>query len=468
MASIDTDYLIIGSGAVGMAFADTLLDETDAHITIVDRHGKPGGHWNDAYSFVSLHQPSAYYGVNSMQLGSGQVDTAGLNKGYYELASGPEVSGYFERVMHQRFLPSGRVSYFPMSDYLGDGRFVSLLSGEQSSVDIRRKTVDATYYGTNVPSTHIPKFAVAGGVRLIPPNGLPQLWQGKEARPDKYVILGAGKTAMDTGVWLLRSGARADDIIWVAPRDSWLLNRNVTQPGAEFFQQTIGGQAALMEALAGSGDADEVFARLEAAGVMLRIDPSSSPRMFHYATISAGEIELLRTIRNVVRMGRVESIDAQGMVLEQGDCPVGGNAIYIDCTATAVERRPVVPQFQGELITLQMIRVPQPAFSAALTAFIEANFDGDDAKNALGRPVPLPDDIKQYPAANLVNMMNQMAWMQNEKVREWINDSRLDGFGKTIASVTPADTEKMELLTRFRGNAMAAAANIPKLMAQAT
>jgi NAD(P)-binding Rossmann-like domain len=467
MSEIETDYLIIGSGAVGMAFADTVLDETDAHITIIDRHGKPGGHWNDAYSFVALHQPSAYYGVNSMQLGSGQIDAAGLNKGYYELASGPEVSGYFERVMHQRFLPSGRVSYFPMSDYLGDGRFVSHLSGAESRVDIRRKTVDATYYGTNVPSTHIPKFAAAEGVRLIPPNGLPQLWQGKGPRPEKYVILGAGKTAMDVGVWLLRSGARAQDIIWVAPRDSWLLNRNVTQPGAEFFHQTIGGQAALMEALAGSGDADALFARLECDGVMLRIDSNSSPRMFHYATISAGEVELLRTIKHVVRMGRVQSIDADGMTLQQGDYPVADNAIYIDCTATAVERRPVVPQFQEGLITLQMIRVPQPAFSAALTAFIEANFDDDDTKNALGKPVPLPDDIKQYPAANLTNMMNQMAWMQNDKVREWINASRLDGFGKAIAAVGPDDADKIALLNRFRENAMAAAANIPKLMALA-
>jgi hypothetical protein len=467
MPEMETDYLVIGSGAVGMAFADTLLDETDAHITIIDRHGKPGGHWNDAYPFVALHQPSAFYGVNSTQLGSGEIDTGGLNKGFYELATGSEVSGYFERVMHQRFLPSGRVSYFPMANYLGDGRFVSLLSGEESTVTIRRKTVDATYYGTNVPSTHTPKFAVADGIRLIPPNGLPQLWQGKAPRPDKYVILGAGKTAMDVGVWLLRSGARAEDIIWVAPRDSWLLNRKVTQPGVEFFDQTIGGQAALMEALAQSGDAEELFARLERDGVMLRIDPNSSPRMFHYATISVGEVELLRTIKQVIRMGRVQSIDAQGMKLEQGDYPVAGNAIYIDCTATAVERRPVVPQFQEDLITLQMIRVPQPAFSAALTAFIEANFDDDAAKNALGRPVPLPDDITSYPAANLTNMMNQMAWMQNEKVRDWINASRLDGFGKTIAGVSRADTEKMDLLNRFRGNAMAAAANIPKLMAQA-
>jgi hypothetical protein len=467
MRELETDYLIIGSGAVGMAFADTLLSESDAHITIIDRHGKPGGHWNDAYSFVALHQPSAFYGVNSTELGSRQIDTGGLNKGYYELASGSEVSGYFERVMHQHFLPSGRVSYFPMSDYLGDGRFVSLLSGEESTVAIRRKTVDATYYGTNVPSTHVPKFSVADGVLLIPPNGLPQLWQGKQARPDKYVILGAGKTAMDVGVWLLRSGARADDIIWVAPRDSWLFNRNVTQPGMEFFHQTIGGQAALMEALAGSGDAEELFARLERDGVMLRIDPDSSPRMFHYATVSLAEVELLRTIKQVVRMGRVKSIDERGMTLEQGDYPLSGNAIYIDCTATAVERRPAIPQFQGDRITLQMIRVPQPAFSAALSAFIEANFDDDDTKNALGKPVPLPDDIAQYPAANLVNMMNQMAWMQNDKVRDWIHASRLDGFGKVIASVKPDDAEKMEILGRFRANAMAAAGNIPKLMAQA-
>ena len=43
MPDFETDYLVVGSGAVGMAFADTLLDESDAHVTIVDRHGKPGG-----------------------------------------------------------------------------------------------------------------------------------------------------------------------------------------------------------------------------------------------------------------------------------------------------------------------------------------------------------------------------------------------------------------------------------------
>ena len=117
MAHTETDYLVIGAGAVGLAFADTLLAETNAHITIIDRHGKPGGHWNDAYPFVALHQPSAFYGVNSMALGSDRKDTFGPNSGRYDFALNTEVSSYFDTVMQQKLLPSGRVSYHPMSDY---------------------------------------------------------------------------------------------------------------------------------------------------------------------------------------------------------------------------------------------------------------------------------------------------------------------------------------------------------------
>ena len=254
MQHIETDYLIIGSGAAGLAFADTLIDESSAHITLVDRHGKPGGHWNDAYSFVTLHQPSAFYGVNSMTLGANRKDTVGANKGLYELASGPEVSGYFDRVMNQKLLPSGRVSYHPMCNYLGGDaaghRFVSILSGAETQVTVRKKLIDATYYSPTVPSTHTPKYHVGAGVRLVTPNALAHLWQGKQERAKHFMIIGAGKTAMDVGVWLLNAGAQPDDISWVTPRDSWLVNRLQTQPGAEFFDDAIGGQANQMEAFA--------------------------------------------------------------------------------------------------------------------------------------------------------------------------------------------------------------------------
>jgi hypothetical protein len=465
MKSIETDYLVIGAGAVGLAFADTLIAETDAHVAIVDRHGKPGGHWNDAYSFVALHQPSAFYGVNSVPLGSNRKDSVGVNKGLYELASGPEISGYFDSVMRQQLLPTGRVSYFPMSDYLGDGRFASLLSGEETAVSTRRKIVDATYYGTSVPATRKPAYKVADDVTVVPPNALPHLWMSKGERPERYVIIGAGKTAMDVGIWLLNSGTSPQMIHWVMPRDSWLLNRLRTQPGLEFFDETIGGQAAQMEAFAQSQSVDEIFERLEAAGVMLRIYPDRQPSMFHYATISEGEIVELRRIGNVIRMGHVQAVEAGRLILDGGELPMPGNTLYVDCTASAVEKRPAVPIFQGSDIVLQLVRVPQPAFSAALVAYVEAHYDDDTKKNQLCATVPFPHNLGEYPRTNAINMMNQFQWMQDPKLSAWIRNSRLDGFGKVIAAIEPGDAAKMELLGRLRGNAMAAVGNMQRLAA---
>ena len=467
MTRIETDYLVVGAGAVGLAFADTLLAETQAHITIVDRHGKPGGHWNDAYSFVSLHQPSAFYGVNSLALGSGRKDSIGVNAGMYELASGPEVSGYFDTVMRQQLLPSGRVRYLPMSDYRGDGRIVSLLSGEETQVSTR-KTVDATYYGTTVPATHTPKFAVGDGVRLVTPNALPQLWMSKDPRPTRYVIVGAGKTAMDVGVWLLASGAAPASIIWVMPRDSWLLDRARIQPGIEFFDATLGAQAAQMEAFATAATIDDLFEKLEAIGLMVRIDPAVKPAMMHYATISRGEIAQLQRIETVIRRGHVHAIEADALVFGDGRVAVDRGALYIDCTASAVEKRPAIPIFQADRIVPQLVRAPQPAFSAALVAFVEAHFDDDEQKNALCTTVPFPDGLESFPATNIVNMMNQVRWSQNKLLRKWIQGCRLDGFGKVVAAVDPGDGAKRAVLAKFQAHGMAAMANLQRLAAAST
>ena len=64
--SLTTDYLIIGAGTMGMCFLDELINNSSSLTAIiVDQRDKPGGHWNDAYSFVRLHQPAVTYGVNS-------------------------------------------------------------------------------------------------------------------------------------------------------------------------------------------------------------------------------------------------------------------------------------------------------------------------------------------------------------------------------------------------------------------
>lgn len=142
-----------------LAFADAVLNELpDALIIIVDRHGNSGGYWNDGFLFVTLHQPSVCYGVAPLQLGAGQIDTHGLNAGMFELASRPEMSAYFGPVMYLVLLPTSRVRYFPMSEYAGDGRIVSLVSGAETQVRIACKTIDATFARTSVPATHRRKF----------------------------------------------------------------------------------------------------------------------------------------------------------------------------------------------------------------------------------------------------------------------------------------------------------------------
>ena len=59
MQVIETDYLIVGAGAAGMAFADSLIAECDVDVVMVERRHCRGGHWNDAYPFVRIHHASA-------------------------------------------------------------------------------------------------------------------------------------------------------------------------------------------------------------------------------------------------------------------------------------------------------------------------------------------------------------------------------------------------------------------------
>src|SRR5215470_12444507 len=118
MTPLETDYLVIGAGAAGMAFTDELIANCDADVVMVDRRHRPGGHWNDAYPFVRLHQPSANYGVNSRVLGNNRIDESGPNAGFYERATAAEICDYFSRVVDD-LVASGQVQFFGMSDYRG-------------------------------------------------------------------------------------------------------------------------------------------------------------------------------------------------------------------------------------------------------------------------------------------------------------------------------------------------------------
>lgn len=443
---LETDYLVIGSGAMGMAFVDTLLSETDAHVIMVDRYAKPGGHWNVAYPFVTLHQPSQFYGVSSKELSKGQKDEIGLNKGYYDLASGAEVGAYFDDVMRNTFLPTGRVQYFPLSDYKGDYKFESMLTGEQFEVKVRKKLVDCTQLYTSVPATHTPGFEIEEGVNFMPLNDLPKV----KTPPEGFVVVGAGKTGMDACVWLLTNGINPEKITWIVSRDSWVLDRANTQPGMEFFEATLGTQAKQMQAIAESTSIENLFDRLEEAGVFHRLDPNVRPKIFHGATVSKLEMEQLQRIPNIVRMGRVQKITPDQIILDEGTIPTSPNHIHVDCSASAITNLETKPIFQGKLITPQTVRAYQPVFSASVVAYVEANYEDDKTKNKLCQVVPLPNEDVDWIPMTAAQMVNQITWSQDKTLRRWVRQNRLDGFGKLVAEVDRTDVVKMAILKKFR------------------
>jgi hypothetical protein len=458
---IETDYLIVGAGTVGMAFADALLNETEATIAIVDRYGTPGGHWTRAYPFVRLHQPSAFYGVNSRDLGSGTTDASGWNAGLFELASGAEVVAYFDQVLRQRFLPSGRVQYFPMCEY-AEGGVVSLVSRERHEVRAK-KIVDATYSQTQVPSMRPPPYDVADGVSCVPPNALTTIDHAFES----YVVVGAGKTGMDACLWLLANGVSPDRLSWIMPRDSWLLDRATIQPGAEFFDSTIGGFALQMESAALATSVDDLFKRLESTGQLLRIDRNVRPTMYRCATVSIAELEQLRRIENIIRMGHVRSIGPGEIVLDNGTVPTSADTLHIDCTADGLGRRPAVPVFDGDRITLQCVRTCQPAFSAAFIGHVEVACDGEAQKNELCAPVMIPDTDLEWLTTTLTNSKNTARWNADPALAEWMRNSRLDAYSQAGRGATPNEAQ-VKMVQKIGEHAPRAIENLERLLGVAS
>ncbi len=457
---LDVDYLVVGAGAMGMAFTDVLLTETDATVALVDRHPRPGGHWNVAYPFVRLHQPSSFYGVNSTPLGHDALDTAGGNRGLYELASGPEVVTYFEQVLQRRFLPSGRVRYFPMCEHLGERRWRSLVSGAGYQAAPHATVVDATYMRVTVPAMGPPAYDVASGVRCVPVNGL----AGLDAPAERYVVVGAGKTGIDACLFLLANGVAPDAITWIMPRDAWLLDRATVQPGTAFFGATMGNVAGSFEAAAVAATVEDLFDELEARGVLLRFDPAVRPTMYRCGTVTRAELDELRRITDVVRLGRVRRIDPGHITLEHGDVPSTATTVHVDCSADGLAWRPPVPVFADDRITLQTVRSCQQVFSAAFIAHIEAAYDDDEAKNDLCRVVPHPSTPLDWLRSTLGNTANAGRWRRDAALRDWLVTSRLDGFSRTRAEVED-NPEHLGLLARIAAAAGPAMANLERLLA---
>ncbi|CAD7937269.1 unnamed protein product [Amoebophrya sp. A25] len=456
--TLECDYLVVGAGATGLAFADTLLHEwregPAPRVLLVDKHAAPGGQWNDSYSFVRLHQPSAMYGVESEPLEPSS--TAGGDAGKDEVddtkasttslktsptkhrATREEILRYYKRVVDKlsdkfslQFL-GGYEYIFPTSssarqvddvDMQGGTCLHTLVrrghvepasadpscaspEGHAQSVRVLRKVVDARYLEPDLPIFVAPKFKFAREhVKLITPNDLAtptssagfhtaenegdSTWDdvvaagnlnsttGTTPRATKFVIIGAGKTGMDSVVYLQETlQVRPEDIAWVMPSDMWITARENIGSCMELLATCV--DAAKEDATDRSSDylpekdtnkkslnylefiqngflefekQEKVYRMFSNKGMEMDTADSARiaiPTKFKDATLCRRELEILRRVRQVYRGHRVTEISwntaDSAYALHFADASISklpwtgqnkSNVLFIHCSAGA-------------------------------------------------------------------------------------------------------------------------------------
>ena len=117
--------------------------------------------------------------------------------------------------------------------------------------------------------------------------------------------------------------------------------------------------------------------------------------MYRGGMLSAYEIDQVRQVEDVVRLGRVRRIERERLVLEAGELPTDGS-LHVDATAAGLRLVPPEPIFSPRHMTLQQVRHKTPSFNAALLGFVEARRNDDEDKNRLCPPNPFTSDIKEW------------------------------------------------------------------------
>ena len=292
-------------------------------------------------------------------------------------------------------------------------------------VRVRHKVVDTTYLEGAIPATSAPPFEVAAGVRCLPAGQIARIVE----RPERFVIIGAGKTALDACVWLLEQGVPASAIRWIKPREAWWANRRFQQPHM-LLPDSYRGLAIQLEAMAQATSVQDLFARLETEAFFLRIDPGVAPTMFRGAVISEGELGLLRRIEDVVRLGHVRRIERDEIVLDEGRVPTSAGTVHVHCAARGLPRLPLRPIFEPGRVTIQPFLWGYSCFQFAMLGVVEATVESDAEKNRLCPPIAYWDANTDYLSAFLASLANEQARAAYPALASWAKTTRLNPLGE--------------------------------------
>jgi hypothetical protein len=91
----------------------------------------------------------------------------------------------------------------------------------------------------------------------------------------------------------------------------------------------------------------------------------------------------------------------------------------VHCAASGLQYRPLVPIWGEEAITLQPIRSGFPCFGAALAGYVEAILDGDEEKNRLCPPSPLPNTPADWARMQVLGGQSAMSFASHPDIKTW-------------------------------------------------
>jgi len=388
------DYLVVGAGAASIAFIDTLLTHLPTTtIVLVDKNPIPGGHWVHAYGYVHLHQPSLLYGVASRQL-EGNWAKLLLRKftlPWNHRASKNEILHHYATYIQDK-VDAGKIQYYPNCEYqfseestntVDDNylhSFSNLDGSMKYSVQVKKKVVNGILGECIVPSTNPVNFHVDDGITILTPN---QIFEEKVTLIDysknvkkHFVVLGCGKTAMDTLVYLQRDmNVQPDQISWIIPNDVWMMLRSGS-----------GSPWSWPEALLRSRmDENEAALSLERKGIFARLDTNIVPTKFRFPLVGKDELQYMRQVKNCIRRGRVTNItknsESGRMVVKFGSDQepwspeiLSTELVLVHCTSPGPfngnENTDVFASDQQ--LNLNILFPPPIPFSMSILAFLEA------------------------------------------------------------------------------------------------
>jgi hypothetical protein len=175
------------------------------------------------------------------------------------------------------------------------------------------------------------------------------------------------------------------------------------------------------------------------------------------------ELERLRTIENVVRLGHIDTVSRGRIDLAQGSVEVAVDAVVVDCAADGLKNLPRVPIWRPESITPQPIRAGFPCFGAALAGYVEATRDDDAEKNRLCPPSSFGNSLAEWATMNVIGTRNSMSFGSEPDIKDWSNRVALNPA--RVPPEHPGSAKLDDALDRMQRHRESGMANLARLTA---